>query len=431
MKKNKLIGLDLTVSYEKLDNGLSIYVVPVEHVNGIYATLSVKYGADDIEFIPQDEKKMRKLPLGVAHFLEHQMFNQKDGTEPLDFFSKRGCDCNANTRNNKTTYLFSGVNALEENLNKLLDFVFEPYFTDESVLKEKGIIIQEIGMYADDPYSKIFNQSLANTFIENPIKNPVIGNIDSVKSIKKEDLYTCYNTFYQPSNMFLVITGNVIPEEIIKITKENMQNKTFPKCKEVTKKIYNEPDKVVKDKQILQMKVSKKKLCINYKINVSKLKNIKRHEIILYLSFIFDTKLGSVSTFLSQLKKEDLITENFYISYVETDIHILFSIQSETNDPETLTKRVEKELKNLKIAETELERRKKVLLSYQVLGSESIYRVNNKIMDNVTKFGQILYSAYDDIKKLNIKQFNYLINNINFNNKSVLIIEPLNDLQKK
>lgn len=426
MIKKELNDLDLSVYEEKLDNGLSIYVVPVDNVNSVYATLSTNFGGDMEEFIPVDGKTMIKMPRGIAHFMEHQMFNQPDNSDIFSFYSERGSSCNANTRNNKTTYLFSGVNFVEENLNKLLDFVFEPYFTDESVTKERGIIKEEIGMYKDDPYTKIIYQLYNNIFRIHPMKTPLIGDDEGIDKITKEDLYTCYKTFYQPSNMYLVVTGKVVPEKIIEIVKNNLDKKELISNKKITVKTYNEPDKVAKKEQTLDLKVTTPKLALAYKINISNLKNVKRHEILLYLSFLFDSKLGPTSLFLEQIRNDNLIIDNFFISVIDIKSHAVVVIQAETNYPKELFKRIKDELKEINISEDELNRRKKVLMSYQVLGSENIYQINLKLMNNLSNDGEIIYDAYNDIRNLNIKQFNYIVNNINLDNNSVLYIEGKN-----
>ena len=217
MKQMKMSNLDLDLFYEKLENGLEVYMIPKKNCNNTYVTYSTKYGSRDYEFVPLGNKKKKKVPLGVAHFLEHKMFEQEDGTDPFAFFSERGADANANTNYTKTTYLFSGTQFLEENLRYLLEYVEAPFFTDDNVEKEKGIIEQEIMMYEDNPYNKAYEGLLYNIFIEDAIKYPIIGTIESVRSITKQDLYECYHTFYHPSNMFVVITGKVDPYEAVKI----------------------------------------------------------------------------------------------------------------------------------------------------------------------------------------------------------------------
>ena len=122
MKKTNIKHLDLTLYSDKLDNGLEVYMIPKNNYNNIYVTFTTKYGSNEIEFTPIDDNKMVKVPLGIAHFLEHKLFEQKDGVDPFTFYNERGADANANTNQYKTTYLFSGPNFLEENLKEAIDY---------------------------------------------------------------------------------------------------------------------------------------------------------------------------------------------------------------------------------------------------------------------------------------------------------------------
>ena len=418
MKEKELNGLELKV-YEKVIYNLPVYVVPVNNVNSIYSTLSVKFGGDNEEFLDGKTNKKIKMCRGIAHYMEHQNFNEKDGSDVLSFYSERGSSCNASTRNNKTTYLFSGVNFFEDNLNKLLDFVFNPYFTDDSVKKELGIIEEEIKMYDDDPYVRMSYQMYENLLNTHPMKTPLIGTSETISKITKEDLYTCYDYFYRPDNMFLVVTGNVDPQNVFKIVDQNMKKKKF-KNKKAVKLSIIEKDEVAKKEQVFKFDFSVPKVIIAYKININNLKNIKRHEVILYLNFLFESKLGVTSKFLEELKNSNLIIDNFYLNSIDIDTHILIIVQAESFSPKELIKKVKDNLKNLDITLEELERRKKVLLSYQILASENIYQINNKIVNNLINYNCILYDSLNDIKNLNYKQFKYVINNIDLNNNTVL-----------
>ena len=421
MKKSSLEKLDLELYEETLDNGLRVFVVPKENVNGIYATFSTKFGSIQTEFAPNNSKKMIKVPLGVAHFLEHKMFEQKDEVDPFTFYSERGCDSNANTSNYKTTYLFSGANSFVENINYLLDYVQDPYFTDENVEKEKGIIEQEIKMYADDPFFKMYDGIIYNSFIKHPIKYPIAGTVKDVNSITKDDLYNCYNTFYHPSNMFLVITGNVDPKETIELVKINQEKKNFDKFNEIKIKEYDEPNKVEKEFDKATMDIEISKLGLGYKIDCSKIdKPIA--DIKTYISLLFDLKLGSTSKLNEKLKNLNLITHDVDYTILNTDKHILVIIMAETNETDKVQKLIEEELKDLNIEEIDLERKKKVRKSGCIYRSDSVYSINNKIMNNIMNYDKVILDDYKKIDSLNIKDMKKIIKNINLDNKTVYII---------
>ena len=421
MKKSRLEKLGLDLYEETLKNGLKVYVVPKDNVNGIYATFSTKFGSVYSEFVPNGSKKMIKVPLGVAHFLEHKMFEQESDKDPFTFYSERGCDANANTSNYKTTYLFSGANSFEENINYLLDYVQDPYFTDQNVEKEKGIIEQEIKMYEDDPYFKMYDGIIYNSFVKHPIKYPIAGTVDDVYSITKDDLYTCYNTFYHPSNMFLVITGNVDPEDAMEAVRINQENKKFNKFTKIKVKEYDEPNKVAKKEQTTKMDIEISKLGIGYKIDCSKIdKDII--DVKTYLTLLFDLKLGITSMLNENLKKANLITHDLDFTVINTDKHILVIVIAETNEVNRVKNMINDELKDLKVSEEDLERKKKIRKSNCIYRSDSIYAINNKITSNIMNYNTVILDDYKKIDELNLKDLNKIIKNINLDNKTTYII---------
>ncbi len=421
MKKSNLEKLDLELYEETLTNGLRVFIVPKDNVNSVYATFNTKFGSVNQEFIPNGSKKMIKVPLGVAHFLEHKMFEQKDGVDPFTFYSERGCDANANTSNYKTTYLFSGSNSFAENINYLLDYVQDPYFTDENVEKEKGIIEQEIKMYDDDPFFKMYDKIIYNSFINHPIKYPIAGTIKDVYSITKEDLYNCYNTFYHPSNMFLVITGNVDPEETINIIKVNQEKKEFDKFSGIKVKEYNEPNKVEKKTDKANMDIEISKLGIGYKIDASKIKK-SIQEVKRYLSILFDLKLGSTSKLNEDLKNMNLTTHDIDYTLINTDKHILLIVMVETNDTDKVLNLIEEELKNLNVTESELTRKKKVKKSGSIYNSDSIYSINSKIVNNIINYDEVILDDYKHIDEINKKDMDKIVSSIDLDNKTIYVI---------
>ncbi|MEI3529808.1 MAG: pitrilysin family protein [Bacilli bacterium] len=423
MKMNKNELLDLTIYSKTLSNGLEIYIVPKKDSKTTYATFTTNYGSNIIEFVPKNQDNFIKVPSGIAHFLEHKMFEQEDGTDPFTFFSNNGCDANANTTYYKTTYLFSGANKVEENLEFLIDYVQAPYFTDENVEKEKGIITQEIRMYLDDPISRLYEQSIANSFSKHPIRIPVIGDEKNINSITKENLYDCYNTFYQPSNMVLVVTGNVDPDKIIKLVEENQKKKDYSEKSEIKIKTYDEPDKVNKKNEVLKMNVNIPKISVNYKINYQRIKKYSKREILNYLNLFFYIKFDNVSDFTSQMKNEEFITDPFGLIYVDTDKHILYMIMNDSNKPQLLIDNIKDTMQKFDITPEMFERKKKVLKSGQIYMSDNIFGINHKIISSHIKYGEVFNDDIDFIDGLTFKDFKDCIKQMKFNEASSVTID--------
>ena len=308
MKRIKLNGIDEEIVYEKLTNGLDVYLYSKEGVTNNYVTFTTKFGSIYNEFIPINEKKMTKVPNGVAHFLEHKVFVQEHDPQPEEFFARSGALCNAYTTFKNTTYLFSGPNNLKENICFLLDYVQTPYFTKENVDSEKGIITQEIHMCDDNPMDVLYEHIRRNTFHSNSYKNSIIGTTKDINRIDEKVLYACYDTFYHPENMFLVVTGNFNIEEILNAIIENQNQKDYQKQDEIEIKHHKEPNKVVKEKEIIKLKTEVPKMSYNIKIPLSKLE-ISKKKYNLYLFILFSSLFDDTSYFDEQAKNENLITK--------------------------------------------------------------------------------------------------------------------------
>ena len=218
-----------TLYTEVLPNGLTVYLLPKAGYHKTYGLFSTNYGSLDNRFVPLGESEPVTVPDGIAHFLEHKLF-EKEAGDVFQVFGKQGASANAFTSFTKTSYLFSATDQIRLNLETLLDFVQEPYFTKESVEKEKGIIGQEIGMYQDDPYFLQFSGLLAQMYPDHPLAVDILGTVETIDKITPEDLYLCYRTFYQPSNMKLLVVGNIDPEETMDWIKANQTGKEFPEA---------------------------------------------------------------------------------------------------------------------------------------------------------------------------------------------------------
>ena len=423
--KRKLNKLDLNLYFETLENGLEIYVIPKENVNNVYATFTTKYGSMINEFIPMGQKEMKKFPDGIAHFLEHKVFEQEEGADPFSFYEKRGASSNASTTNEKTTYLFSGVNSFEENLNYLLDFVQTPYFTEENVEKEKGIIKEELDMYEDDPYTVLYERSLYNTFKTHPIRIPIGGTKKSIKKITKEMLYECYHTFYHPSNMFLVVTGNVDPDRVFEIVRQNQEKKDFLKSEKIEIQTYDEEDDVAKKKEMISFDVVKPKVALNIKINIEDL-SYPLFSLRNYLYYYFELKLGVTSEFAEQMKKEGIIHYDIGINFVQTDKHMVFLLLAETDHPEEFIQRVQKEIEEKEIVIKDFERKKKVMITSYIGMSDNIFALNSKIVNNIIRYNEVFDDDFTMVKKLSGEECNQLLKQVDFSHQSILIMKKEN-----
>ncbi len=426
MNKVALSHLDLDLYSEKLDNGLSIFVIPKENCNNIYVTFTTDYGSVQNEFVPYGKNDMIKVPEGVAHFLEHKLFEQEDGVDPFTFFGKNGASSNASTSSYKTTYLFEGTNHFKENLEYLLDFVQTPYFTDENVEKEKGIIIQELKMYQDNPYRVGYEKTLFNTFSEHSIRYPVGGSVESVSSITKNDLYTCYSTFYHPSNMFVVVTGNVDPKETIDIIKKNQEKKDFEKECNIRVKSYDEPDQVYKEKEVLKMNVTIPKVMLSYKFNIKPITYVDNVWITTYLSLLADLKFGPTSEFQRDLLDEQIIIEPIDFFTVYTETHVALVVSAESKKVDEFIKRVSAEIEKEDILESDFIRKRKTLVASTIFASDNIYRINSKIVNDILRNGSVITDTYDIYKNLSFETLKQIISDINYSNVSTIIIEPKN-----
>lgn len=425
MKTIKLNNIDEVIYYKKLDNGLDVYLYNKEDSSNNYVTFTTKFGSIYNEFIPIGKSKMIKVPHGVAHFLEHKVFAQKEGPQPEEFFAESGALCNAYTTFKNTTYLFSGPSNLKENINFLLDYVQTPYFTEENVNSEKGIITQEIHMCDDNPSDVMYEHIRKNIFHNNPFKDSIIGTVKDINSITEKTLFTCYNTFYHPENMFLVVTGNFDPDEIIMTIEENQSKKEFKKLDNIEVKKYNEKDTVVKEKEIINQETEVSKISYNIKIALNDNK-ISKRKYNIYLFIIFSILFDDTSLFDEEAKRENIITNSLYINILNCDTHALISLINETNNYEKLIDKIEERLKNIDISSEDLERKKKVLISNELFSFENLEVINEMIVDNVIFDNHVEDNMIGILKSLNKEQLDEIITNLDLSNKSIVILKGNN-----
>lgn len=345
---------------EKLENGLTIMVVPKKGMQKKYVIWGTNYGSNDSKFIVPGETEAIEVPKGVAHFLEHKMFEQESGINSLDTLTALGVEANAYTTNDHTAYLFECTENFYLALDELMDYVQHPYFTDENVEKEKGIIGQEIMMYDDYPEWKVYLNALEAMYHEHPVKLDITGTIETISHIDKEILYKCYNTFYNPANMAMVVCGDFEPEKLLEEIKKRLIDK---KANGEIKRIYpEEPENIVQEKIEQKMDVSEPLFTIGIKDKVANEKEkVKKH---LAIEILLNILIGKSSKLYQELYNKGMlfVTPGVDYEFSRDYAHILITGQSKY--PEQvydLFKNAVNELKENGIDLEEFERVKKML----------------------------------------------------------------------
>jgi predicted Zn-dependent peptidase len=362
MKKISFDQLQENLYYEKMSNGLDVYILPKKGFNKTYATFTTKYGSIDNHFVPLDEDDFVKVPDGIAHFLEHKLFEKEDG-DVFQQFSKQGASANAFTSFTRTAYLFSSTTNVERNLETLIDFVQDPYFTEKTVEKEKGIIGQEITMYDDNPDWRLYFGVIQNMYKNHPVKIDIAGTIESITPITKDMLYQCYNTFYHPSNMLLFVVGSVDPEQIMNQIRSNQEEKEYEKMPEIKRKFEDEPETVAEKKQVLKMNVQSPKCLVGLKAPepTQQGREMLRQE--LSMNVFLDMLFGKSSKYYSELYNDGLIDETFHYDYTQENGFGFLTVGGDTEKPDELSEKVQSLLLKAKreslFTEEGLERTKK------------------------------------------------------------------------
>lgn len=414
MKEIELTSLDIKLYTETLDNGLDVYLIPYDNKNNYFMTYATKFGSDVLKF--DYEKEEYTPPLGIAHFLEHKMFETESGIDPFTFFSESGTDGNAMTTYDNTKYICSGTKNFEENLNFLIDFVNEPYFTDENVEKEKGIIAEELKMYDDIPDYKMEMRLRENVYINHSRKYDIGGSVEEIYKITKEDLYKCYNSFYTPNNMFILILGNMDVEKTI----EMIKNKTKKlKSKELPKIIkQEEPARVSKKEDTFYDSIEIPKVAIGIKIPKSKLK-LKSVELDLYLNMFTNIVFGSSSEFRERVRSEKLLND-IYTEWEDTNDFKTFYLFATTTSPSELIEEIKYELDNKQVSTKAFERIKKVWIANEVKIVDNIERMESNIYDDIIKYNKVIDNRIELIRKMEFKKLTKLLVDIDLSNISIL-----------
>ena len=329
---------------EKLENGLTVMIIPKKGIQKKYVIWGTNYGSNDSKFVVPGETNETEVPKGVAHFLEHKMFEQESGINSLDTLTALGVDANAYTTNDHTAYLFECTENFYPALDELMDYVQQPYFTDENVEKEKGIIGQEIMMYDDYPEWKVYLNAMEAMYHEHPVKLDITGTIETISHIDKDILYKCYNTFYNPSNMAMVICGDFEPEALLEEVKKRLIDK---KANGEIKRIYpEEKETIAKEKIEQNMDVSQPLFTIGIKDKLADTKErVRKH---IAIEILLNMIIGKSSKLYKELYDEGILfaTPGIDYEFARGYAHILITGQSP--EPEKVYEKFKETVEKMK-----------------------------------------------------------------------------------
>ena len=410
---------------EKLENGLTVMIIPKHGIQKKYIIWGTNYGSNDSSFIVPGESDETTVPNGVAHFLEHKMFEQENGTNSLDVLTSLGVNANAYTTNDHTAYLFECTDNFYEALDELMDYVQHPYFTDENVEKEKGIIGQEIMMYDDYPEWRVYLNTMEAMYHNNPIKIDITGTIETISKIDKDILYKCYNTFYNPSNMALVVCGDFEPDKILEEIKSRLIE---TKNNGEIKRIYpEEPEEIVKEKIEQKLEVSQSLYTIGIKDKRLKETVENKNEIVkkhISIEILLNLLIGRSSNLYKELYNEGIIYSQPSLDYEfsKTYAHVLIAGQS--NEPEKVYERFKQEVRNFKnngINKEDAERTKKMIYGGYVKEYNDVADISRMFLADYFK-GINSFDYLEEIEAINVEYLTQVLNDVFNEDKMVLSI---------
>jgi len=340
--KREFFESDIGESYVKavLPSGLKIYILEKPQYNSAYAIFGTRYGSIDTAFSLNGEKIT--VPEGIAHFLEHKLFECEEG-DAFTRFAATGAYANAFTSFDRTCYLFSCTNRFYDNLDILLDFVQSPYFTEETVKKEQGIIGQEIRMYDDSPSWRVMFNMLGALYHNHPVRIDIAGTTESIAKIDYDLLYKCYKTFYNPSNMFICIAGNVDTEKVLQKIKESIKESSPVEIERFTSQ---EPEDVVNSYVEQKLAVAQPMFCLGFKEKCDPPEKTVKQKVCAAL--LIELIAGESSPLYAKLVNDGLINDDFSGEYFNGYGYAALTFDGESQNPKKVAEEIKAEIERLK-----------------------------------------------------------------------------------
>ena len=414
---------------EVLSNGLSVYLYPNKNVKNFYLSLTTKFGAKDTKFRFAGEEEYREIPNGLAHFLEHITFHL-DGKEANDLFSPYGAYINAFTNFIKTSYIVECNTGFNECLDNLLYYVYTPYYTDKTVDNEKGIIKEESKRGDDDPNRVFYRRRMQSLFKNLKYREKIVGELEEIDSITLQNINDAYKYFYHPGNMYLVISGNFETEDAMKVINERLNQFDFGDYKEAERFKIEEPDNVNEPEVREKGNILNNKTAYMIKVPLKNLETtrLSRVEYTTYLDLILEANLSETSLYYDELLKKDIAP---FASGVYTDIMDDYLTINVVNSPkdgkiDEFIDITNKYINKLEINEDDIRRKIKAKTADYILSFDDNETVIGMISTDIMFFDEYQNDFLNILKSFTTENGQKIIDSIDFNNKSIVVMEPNN-----
>lgn len=412
----------LNEKYYDIDHpsGLKILVMPKENYSSTYAIFATKYGSIDT-MIQMDDGSFKEIPEGTAHFLEHKLFESED-LDAFERFAKTGASANAYTSFDRTGYLFSCSANFKKNLEILLDFVQNPYFTQATVEKEQGIIGQEIDMYKDAPDWEVMFNCLRTMYHNLPVRIDIAGTQESIAQITAKTLYGCYDNFYNLHNMVLAVAGNADVDEIIEVADKVLKP---VEGKMAQRKVIDEPKEVIDSYIEEKLSVATPQFMFGFKESWDAPERTAKEEVT--MEILLDMISGQSSELYKRLFDDKLINNSFGFEYFTGFGYSCVLFAGESNDPKKVAEEIVKEIKRFRdtgFDETTFERTKKKLYGRMIMGMNDVDSIANNMA--VSYFaGEDIFTDFEIYKTITLDDVNELFGKTLDEKYSVLsVIKP-------
>ncbi|WP_413627150.1 pitrilysin family protein [Fructilactobacillus vespulae] len=399
-----------TVVRTTLSNGLQVILNPKSNFNSTYGILTTDYGSINNYVI--SENKIKQVPAGIAHFIEHKMFD-KEKYDISDLFAENSADNNAFTSFSKTSYLFSTTTNLSKNLDNLVELVMEPFFSTEKIQKEQGIIGQEILMYQDDPSSRLYFDTIANLYCDSPLSQDIAGSIKSISEITTDDLYESHRQYYFPQNLSLVLVGNFSENEIVaelenKFAKYSFGNPSqFEKLQEHA--VAEIENSTVVEKTTTDMGLTTPKVAIGYRGLPVKTKGRLFSKAELSFGIFLEMIFSEDSEIYQSLYEKGIINDSFGFDFDIEEGYLFLILAEDTKNPDQFVESIEIEINHIfadpSLIESQFELIKNEEIGDHFTSMDSISGIANQMGDRLNDFTNI----YDEVEIIRELEFNDVI----------------------